>query len=54
MSPKQPDHVESLEILRELDRRVEEIRLGKVKPVPGEVVMKKLKARITQGHHPKH
>ena len=37
---------ETEDFFRELDRRVEEIRSGKVKPIPGEEVMAKLKKRI--------
>ena len=37
---------ETDELFRELDRRVEEIRSGKVKAVPGEEVMAKLKKRM--------
>lgn len=37
---------ETEELFQELDRRVEEIRSGKVKAVPGEEVMAKLKKRM--------
>ena len=37
---------ETDELLQELDLRVEEIRSGKVKAVPGEEVMAKLKKRM--------
>lgn len=37
---------ESEELLRELDRRVEEIRSGKLASIPGEEVMKQLKNRM--------
>ncbi|MEO1217603.1 MAG: addiction module protein [Bacteroidota bacterium] len=37
---------ETEELFEELDRRVEEIRSGKVKAVPGEEVMAKLKKRM--------
>lgn len=37
---------ETDELFAELDRRVEEIRSGKVKAVPGEEVMAKLKQRF--------
>ena len=37
---------ETEEFFKELDRRVEEVRSGKVKAVPGEDVMAKLKKRI--------
>lgn len=37
---------EADELFQELDRRVEEIRAGKVKAVPGEEVMAKLKKRM--------
>ena len=37
---------ETEECFKELDRRVEEVRSGKVKAVPGEDVMAKLKKRI--------
>ncbi|MFK7926255.1 MAG: addiction module protein [Bacteroidia bacterium] len=37
---------ETDELFQELDRRVEEIRSGKVKAVPGEEVMAKLKKRM--------
>lgn len=34
------------DLFRELDRRVEEVRSGKVKPIPGNEVMTKLKKRF--------
>lgn len=37
---------ETEELFQELNRRVEEIRSGKVKSVPGEEVMAKLKKRM--------
>ncbi len=37
---------ETDELFQELDRRVEEVRSGKVKAVPGEEVMAKLKKRM--------
>ena len=37
---------ESEDLIAELDRRVASIRSGKVQPVPGEIVMEKLKKRI--------
>ena len=37
---------ESEDLIAELDRRVASIRSGKVQPVPGEVVMEKLRKRI--------
>ncbi|MCB0839436.1 MAG: hypothetical protein KDE26_14530 [Bacteroidetes bacterium] len=37
---------ETEEFFKELDHRVEEVRSGKVKAVPGEDVMAKLKKRI--------
>jgi putative addiction module component (TIGR02574 family) len=36
---------ETDELFQELDRRAEEIRSGKVKPIPGDEVMEKLKKR---------
>lgn len=37
---------ETEELFKELDRRVEEIRSGKVNAIPGEEVMAKLKKRM--------
>jgi putative addiction module component (TIGR02574 family) len=37
---------ETEEFFKELDHRVEEVRSGKVKAIPGEEVMAKLKKRI--------
>lgn len=33
-------------LLAELDRRAEEVRMGKIKPIPGEEVMEKLRKRF--------
>ena len=37
---------ESKEFFQELDKRVEEVRSGRVKPIPGEEVMERLKKRM--------